>query len=117
MLFTLGVGSATALTGCVITVICDQFPHWNKSLVTLGISIISFFIGLAYVTPVRFFIIVLVNFIRIGLTFLAFQPRFIIMNRIILKFHLYNKSLTLFVDTLLFKMIKNHNNTNGGLQA
>ena len=52
MIFTLGVGSATALTGCVITVICDQFPQWNKSLVTLGISIASFIIGLAYVTPV-----------------------------------------------------------------
>ena len=52
MLFTLGVGSATALTGCIITVVCGNFPHWARWKVSAGICIAGFLIGLIYVTPV-----------------------------------------------------------------
>jgi len=61
MLFTLGVGSASALTGCVITIICDQFPTWKKWLVTLVVCIVGFFLGLFYVTPQGQYILTLVD--------------------------------------------------------
>ena len=61
MLFTLGVGSASALTGCVITIICDEFPTWRKSLVTLIVCILGFFLGLFYVTPQGQYILTLVD--------------------------------------------------------
>ena len=61
MLFTLGVGSASALTGCVITIICDQFPTWKKSIVTLVVCITGFFLGLFYVTPQGQYILTLVD--------------------------------------------------------
>jgi len=51
MLFTLGIGSATSLTGGIITIICDQFPNWKRWLVTLIVSIVGFFSGLMYITP------------------------------------------------------------------
>ncbi|CAG0905828.1 unnamed protein product, partial [Darwinula stevensoni] len=51
MLWTLGVGSAVALIGCVITVICDRFPSWDRRIVTVALCIFSFLIGLTYVTP------------------------------------------------------------------
>ena len=54
MLFTLGVGSAVSLTGCVITIICDAFPKWKRWIVTLIISCAGFLLGLVYVTPVQF---------------------------------------------------------------
>lgn len=53
MLFTLGVGSATSLTSGLITIICDQWPDQKRWLVTLGVCIAGFLIGLVYVTPVR----------------------------------------------------------------
>lgn len=53
MLLTLGVGSAVSLTGCVVTIICDDFPHWKRWLVVTGICLIGFLSGLVYVTPVR----------------------------------------------------------------
>lgn len=61
MLFTLGVGSAAAYNGCVITVICDQFPHVKRWLVTLGVCVVGFFVGLLYVTPQGQHILTLVN--------------------------------------------------------
>jgi solute carrier family 6 amino acid transporter-like protein 5/7/9/14 len=51
MLFTLGVGSAVSLTGCVITVICDAFPIWKRWIITLVICSTGFLLGLVYVTP------------------------------------------------------------------
>jgi len=51
MMLTLGIGSATSLTGCVITIICDDFPGLKRWLVTGVISILGFFCGLIYVTP------------------------------------------------------------------
>jgi solute carrier family 6 amino acid transporter-like protein 5/7/9/14 len=53
MLLTLGIGSAVSLTGCVVTIICDDFPHWKRWLVVTGICLIGFISGLVYVTPVR----------------------------------------------------------------
>ena len=54
MLFTLGIGSAVSLTGCVITIICDAFPNWKRWMVTVSICIAGFLLGLIYVTPVQF---------------------------------------------------------------
>lgn len=53
MLFTLGVGSATSLTGGVITIICDQFPTWKRWLVTTVVCVGGCLLGLMYVTEVR----------------------------------------------------------------
>ena len=53
MLITLGLGSATALGNCVISVICDQWPNLSKVKVTLGYCTGGFILGLIYVTPVR----------------------------------------------------------------
>lgn len=53
MLFVLGIGSVVALQNVVVTVICDQFVHlkyWKVAAIT---SIIGFFSGLVYLTPVR----------------------------------------------------------------
>ena len=61
MLFTLGVGSASALTGCVITIICDDFPAFKKPLVTLGVCIAGLLMGLFYVTPQGQYILTLVD--------------------------------------------------------
>jgi solute carrier family 6 amino acid transporter-like protein 5/7/9/14 len=52
MLLTLGIGSAVSLTGCVITIICDDFPHWKRWIVVTVVGVIGFFSGLVYVTPV-----------------------------------------------------------------
>ncbi|XP_037087499.1 sodium-dependent nutrient amino acid transporter 1-like [Pollicipes pollicipes] len=61
MLFTLGVGSATALTGCVITIVCDQFPSWARWKVSAAICAAGFLVGLVYVTPGGQFILNLVD--------------------------------------------------------
>jgi solute carrier family 6 amino acid transporter-like protein 5/7/9/14 len=61
MLFTLGVGSATSLTGGIITIICDQFPHFRRWQVTLGVCIVGFCSGLIYVTPGGQFMLTLVD--------------------------------------------------------
>jgi solute carrier family 6 amino acid transporter-like protein 5/7/9/14 len=52
MLYTLGIGSAVALSGAVITIICDSFPHIKYWIVALATCIIGFIGGLVYVTPV-----------------------------------------------------------------
>lgn len=62
MLFTLGVGSASALTGCIITIICDEFPHFKKWLVTLIVCIAGFLLGLFYVTPQGQYVLELINY-------------------------------------------------------
>lgn len=53
MLFILGIGSNIAMTSCTVTAIRDSFPHVKQWHCALAISVISFFIGLAYVTPVK----------------------------------------------------------------
>lgn len=62
MLFTLGVGSASALTGCIITIICDEFPHFKRWLVTLLVCIAGFLLGLFYVTPQGQYVLELINY-------------------------------------------------------
>lgn len=52
MLFTLGIGSATADAGAVITIFCDQFPKVARWKVTIVLCAGSFLFGLIYVTPV-----------------------------------------------------------------
>ncbi len=42
----------TGLASGIIAIVCDAKPAWNKTRVTLGICIIMFLAGLAYVTPV-----------------------------------------------------------------
>ena len=61
MLFTLGVGSASANVGSVTTVICDDFPALKKPLVTLVISCSGLLLGLFYVTPQGQYILTLVD--------------------------------------------------------
>src|SRR5437016_4380408 len=52
MLFTLGVGSATSLTGGVITVIADQLEgRVDKRWVTISVCSALFFSGLIYICP------------------------------------------------------------------
>jgi ABC-type Fe3+-siderophore transport system permease subunit len=53
MLYTLGIGSAVALAAAVISVVCDQFPHFKYWMVTLAICTAGFLVGLVYITPVR----------------------------------------------------------------
>ncbi|XP_054737450.1 sodium-dependent nutrient amino acid transporter 1-like isoform X2 [Anastrepha obliqua] len=62
MLFILGIGSNIAMTSCTVTAIRDSFPQVKQWHCALAISIISFFIGLAYVTPGGQFILTLVDF-------------------------------------------------------
>lgn len=52
MLLTLGIGSTVSATGCVVTIICDDFPHWKRWIVVSVVGTIGFFSGLVYVTPV-----------------------------------------------------------------
>ncbi|KAK2714104.1 sodium-dependent nutrient amino acid transporter 1-like isoform X2 [Artemia franciscana] len=62
MLFTLGVGSASSLTGCVITVINDDFPQWKRWKITAVVAVIGFCCGLVYVTPGGQYILDLVDY-------------------------------------------------------
>lgn len=62
MLFTLGVGSAVSLCGCVVTIVCDAFPNWKQWLVTLVICCIGFLIGLVYVTPGGMYVLDVVDY-------------------------------------------------------
>jgi solute carrier family 6 amino acid transporter-like protein 5/7/9/14 len=50
MLFTLGIGSLTALTGACIALICDQFKHLKQWMVTVGVCLAGFLFGLMYCT-------------------------------------------------------------------
>lgn len=67
MLFVLGIGSNIAMTSCTMTAIRDSFPKIPQSYCALGISIVSFLLGLLYVTPVRLaFVQKIHNFIYIN---------------------------------------------------
>ncbi|CAL4078850.1 unnamed protein product, partial [Meganyctiphanes norvegica] len=66
MLFTLGIGSLACDTGMVITVVCDQFPTWKRSLVTFCICLLTFLVGLIYVTPGGQWILETVDFFTSG---------------------------------------------------
>ncbi|KAJ4442665.1 hypothetical protein ANN_04254, partial [Periplaneta americana] len=62
MLYTLGIGSAVALAGAVITMICDRFSHLKYWVVALATCIGGFLVGLIYVTPGGQYILTLVDF-------------------------------------------------------
>lgn len=62
MLFVLGVGSNIAMTSCSITAIRDNFPQIKQWVCALALAIISFSIGLLYVTPGGQFILNLVDY-------------------------------------------------------
>jgi solute carrier family 6 amino acid transporter-like protein 5/7/9/14 len=54
MLFTLGVGSATADAGAIASIFCDKYPKLKRWWVTGVICIFGCAVGLVYVTPVRY---------------------------------------------------------------
>ncbi|CAL4149265.1 unnamed protein product, partial [Meganyctiphanes norvegica] len=66
MLFSLGIGSLACDTGMVITVVCDQFPKCKRSIVTFCVCLISFLVGLLYVTPGGQWILESVDFFTNG---------------------------------------------------
>jgi solute carrier family 6 amino acid transporter-like protein 5/7/9/14 len=51
MLFTLGVGSATADAGAIASIFCDRYPWMKRWVVTGVLCIFGFGVGLIYVTP------------------------------------------------------------------
>lgn len=53
MLFVLGIGSNIAMTSCSVTAIRDRFPNFKQWQCSLLIAVVSFLIGLIYITPVR----------------------------------------------------------------
>jgi len=52
MLYVLGIGTAVALLGSLITVIRDSFPNIKYLVVAVVVSVLGFVGGLIYVTPV-----------------------------------------------------------------
>lgn len=52
MLFILGIGSVVALQNVVVTVLCDQFSSLKYERVAAVTSVLGFFCGLMYITPV-----------------------------------------------------------------
>lgn len=70
MLFTLGVGSLTSLVGGLVTIVQDQFPKWDKRVITPSICTFGFCVGLFYVTPGGQWILQLVD--HFGATFLIY---------------------------------------------
>lgn len=53
MLFILGIGSVVALQNVVVTVLCDQFRSLKYAHVAAVTSVLGFFAGLTYLTPVN----------------------------------------------------------------
>lgn len=71
MLFTLGLGSASALAGCSITVICDLFPKLDKWKAATFVCTGGFLVGLVYVTPAGNLILNLVDTFGAGFVVLV----------------------------------------------
>nr|XP_053649623.1 sodium-dependent nutrient amino acid transporter 1-like [Cherax quadricarinatus] len=61
MLFTLGLGTASALINSITTIICDDFPHLKKQIATVSVCTAGFYLGLFYATPQGQFVLELVN--------------------------------------------------------
>ncbi|KAG8224495.1 hypothetical protein J437_LFUL004977 [Ladona fulva] len=61
MLFVLGIGSAVSVTGGLMTIYKDIYPHAKIWLVTLSICILGFISGLPYVTQGGQFVLNLVD--------------------------------------------------------
>lgn len=62
MLYVLGIGSAVALVGAVITIVCDSFPNLKYTVVAAVTCVLCFIVGLVYVTPGGQYILALVDF-------------------------------------------------------
>ncbi|GFG40221.1 hypothetical protein Cfor_09809, partial [Coptotermes formosanus] len=62
MLYVLGVGSAVALIGAVITIVRDSLPNLNYMVVASVASVLGFIAGLVYITPGGQYILTLVDF-------------------------------------------------------
>ncbi|XP_065582372.1 sodium-dependent nutrient amino acid transporter 1-like isoform X1 [Artemia franciscana] len=66
MMFTLGIGSAMALVGGIITIICDEFPHWQRWRVTLALCTAGFGCGIVFTTPGGLFVFDTVDYFGAG---------------------------------------------------
>ena len=62
MLYVLGIGSAIALAGAIITIISDQFPNWRYIYIVTGTCTFGFCAGVIYCTPGGQFILELVDY-------------------------------------------------------
>jgi solute carrier family 6 amino acid transporter-like protein 5/7/9/14 len=62
MLYVLGIGTAVALLGSLITVIRDSFPNIKYLVVAVVVSVLGFVGGLIYVTPGGLFLLALVDY-------------------------------------------------------
>ncbi|XP_016945680.2 sodium-dependent nutrient amino acid transporter 1 isoform X1 [Drosophila suzukii] len=62
MLFVLGIGSNIAMTSCSVTAIRDRFPNFKQWQCSLLIAVLSFLIGLMYITPGGQYMLTLVDF-------------------------------------------------------
>ncbi|XP_034097312.1 sodium-dependent nutrient amino acid transporter 1 isoform X1 [Drosophila albomicans] len=62
MLFVLGIGSNIAMTSCTVTAIRDRFPNFKQWQCSLLIAVVSFLIGLMYITPGGQYMLTLVDF-------------------------------------------------------
>ncbi|XP_023170220.1 sodium-dependent nutrient amino acid transporter 1 isoform X2 [Drosophila hydei] len=62
MLFVLGIGSNIAMTSCTVTAIRDRFPNFKQWQCSLLIAVVSFGIGLIYITPGGQYMLTLVDF-------------------------------------------------------
>ncbi|XP_078034986.1 sodium-dependent nutrient amino acid transporter 1 [Augochlora pura] len=62
MLFVLGIGSAIAIAGAIITIISDQFPHWKYFYIMLATVVFGFSVGTIYCTPGGQFVLELVDY-------------------------------------------------------
>lgn len=58
MLFVLGIGSNIAMCTCIITILRDRFKALKAWQAAIGLSTVGFLFGLAYVTPVRIYVII-----------------------------------------------------------
>lgn len=54
MLFVLGIGSNIAMCTCIITILRDKFTSLKAWQAAVGLSLVGFLVGLAYVTPVSY---------------------------------------------------------------
>ncbi|XP_012271680.1 sodium-dependent nutrient amino acid transporter 1 [Orussus abietinus] len=62
MLYVLGIGSAVALAGAIVSIICDQFRGTKYWQVALATSITGFALGTVYCTPGGQFVLNLVDY-------------------------------------------------------
>ncbi|XP_068243175.1 sodium-dependent nutrient amino acid transporter 1-like [Palaemon carinicauda] len=66
MMFTLGVGSSTALSSNIIAIFADQFPKVKKLYISMAVCSVSFLFGLIYVTPGGQWMVDLVDYFGAG---------------------------------------------------